>query len=202
MKSNLLNAMEIIKGLELTTDDFTINVLDVLEGLREYEVTDIPVFTDNEEYEEQQNVVEIEKNNVDNMISFLEDCYEYEETSCNNTYNWSAPINHDFYYHVYESKIDDKIYITMAVHILGDVRCNYTNEFLLQFDSIEEFYEILGNNSKYYTIEVDYGVEYYINVDLFNDGVMLNDDWFDTSDFTTIGELQKYLIIEYNKENN
>ena len=201
-KSNLLNAMEIIKGLELTADDFTINVMDILEALKDYEVTEIPVFTDDEEYEEQQNVVEIEKNNVDNMISFLEDCYEYEETYCNNTYNWSAPINRDFYYHIYQSKIYDTIYITMAVHVYGDVRCNYTNEFLLQFDSIEEFYEVLGNNSKYYTIEVDYGVEYYVNVDLFNDGTMVNDEWFDTSDFTTIEELQKHLEAEYNEENN
>ena len=202
MKSNLLNAMEIIKGLNLTADDFTIDVLDILEGLRNYEVTEIPLFTDNEEYEEQQNVIEIEKNNVGNIISFLEDCYEYEEIECNNTYNWSAPINRDFYYHIYQSKIDDTIYITMAVHIYGDVRCNYTNEFLLQFDSIGEFYEVIENSSKYYTVEVDYGIEYYVNVDLFNEGVTVNDDWFDTSDFTTIEELQKQLKAEYNKENN
>ena len=202
MKSNLLNAMEIIKGLELTTDDFTIDVMDILEGLRSYEVTEIPLFTDNEEYEEQQNVVKIEKNNVDNMISFLEDCYEYKETDCNNTYNWSAPINRDFYYHIYQSKIDDTIYITMAVHIYGDVRCNYTNEFLLQFDYIEEFYEVLGNSSKYYTVEVDYGVEYYVNVDLFDEGVTVNDDWFDASDFSTIEELQKQLEAEYKEKNN
>ena len=200
MKSNLLNAMEIIKGLNLTADDFTIDVLDILEGLRNYEVTEIPLFTDNEEYEEQQNVIEIEKNNVGNIISFLEDCYEYEEIECNNTYNWSAPINRDFYYHIYQSKIDDTIYITMAVHIYGDVRCNYTNEFLLQFDSIGEFYEVIENSSKYYTVEVDYGIEYYVNVDLFNEGVTVNDDWFDTSDFTTIEELQKQLKAEYNEE--
>ena len=202
MKSNLLNAMEIIKGLELTADDFTIDVMDILEGLRNYEVTEIPLFTDNEGYEEQQNVVEIEKNNVDNMIRFLEDCYEYEETECNNTYNWSAPINRDFYYHIYQSDINDTIYITMAVHVYGDIRCNYTNEFLLQFDYIEEFYEVLGNSSKYYTVEVDYGVEYYVDVDLLNEGVSVNGDWYDTSDFTTIEELQKQLEAEYNEGNN
>ena len=174
-KSNLLNAMEIIKGLELTTDDFTIDVMDILEALKDYEVTEIPVFTDDE---------------------------EYEETECNNTYNWSAPINRDFYYHIYQSKIDDTIYITMAVHIYGDVRCNYTNEFLLKFDYIEEFYEVLGNSSKYYTIEVDYGVEYYVDVDLLNEGVRVNGDWYDTSDFTTIEELQKQLEAEYNEEKN
>lgn len=200
MKSNLLNAMEIIKGLELTTDDFTINVLDVLEGLREYEVTDIPVFTDNEEYEEQQNVVEIEKNNVDNMISFLEDCFEYEETSCNNTYNWSAPINRDFYYHVYESKINDTIYITMAVHIYGDVRGNYTNEFLLQFNSIDEFFEVLSYSNKYYTVETSKAGIHDVSVDIFGEGTTVDYGWYDTSDINTIEELKERLEAEETEE--
>lgn len=200
MKSNLLNAMEIIKGLELTADDFTIDVLEVLENLKSYEVTNIPLFTDDEECEEIENVIEIEKNNVENIVSFLSDCYEYKETSCNNTYNWSAPINRDFYFHVYESKINDKIYITMAVHILGDVRCNYTNEFLLQFDYIEEFFEALSYSNKYYMIETSKTGINDVSVDIFNEGVTVNDDWYDTSDFSTIEELKEQLEAEETEE--
>ena len=200
MKSNLLNAMEIIKGLELTTDDFTIDVMDILEGLRSYEVTEIPLFTDNEEYEEQQNVVKIEKNNVDNMISFLEDCYEYKETDCNNTYNWSSPINRDFYYHIYESDINDTIYIVMAIHKYGDVRCNYTNEFLLQFDYIEEFYEVLTYSNKHYYIETENTVEYDVSIDILSEGVTVNDEWYDTSDLNTIEELKEKLEAEESEE--
>ena len=200
MKSNLLNAMEIIKGLEPTTDDFTINVLEVLENLKDYEVTDIPLFTDDEECEENQNVVEIEQNNVENMIDFLEDCYEYEEVDCNNTYNWSAPIDHDFYYHIYKSKINDTIYIRMAVHIYGDVRGNYTDEFLLQFDYIEEFYEVLTYSNKYYYIETENTVEYDVSIDLFDEGVTVNDEWYDTSDISTIEELKEKLEAEESEE--
>ena len=200
MKSNLLNAMEIIKGLELTADDFTIDVLEVLENLKSYEVTNIPLFTDNEEYKENENVIEIEKNNVENIISFLEDCYEYEETSCNNTYNWSSPVNRDFYFHVYESKENDTVYVTMAVHILGDVRCNYTNEFLLQFDYIEEFYEVLSYSNKYYYIETSETGIHDVSVDIFSDGTTVNGEWYDTSNFSTIEELKEQLEAEETEE--
>ena len=200
MKSNLLNAMEIIKGLELTADDFTIDVLEVLENLENYEVTNIPLFIYDEECEEQQNVIEIEKNNIENIIDFLVDCNEYEETSCNNTYNWSAPINRDFYYHIYESKINDTVYVTMAVHIYGDVRCNYTNEFLLQFDYIEEFYEVLGYSNKYYYVETSETGIHDISVDIFSDGTTVDYSWYDTSNFSTIEELKEQLEAEETEE--
>ena len=200
MKSNLLNAMEIIRGINREVDDFTINVLDILENLKDYEVTDIPLFTADEDFEENQNVVEIEKNNVENMIDFLTDCYGYEETDCNNTYNWSAPISHDFYYHIYESREFDGIYITMAVHKSGDVRCNYTDEFLLRFDYIEEFLEVLSYSNKYYYIETEKTVEYDISVDILSEGVVVNDCWYDTSDVSTIEELKKKLEEEEEEE--
>lgn len=202
MKSNLLNAMEIIKGLEPTTDDFTINVLEVLENLKSYEVTEIPVFTDEEmeELEENQNAIEIEQNNVEKIIDFLSDCYGYEEIDCNNTYNWSAPINHDFYYHIYKSSENDTIYIVMAIHKYGDVRCNYTNEFLLQFDNIDEFFEVLSYSNKYYYIETENTVEYDVNVDIFSEGVTVNDEWYDTYDITTIKELKEKLEAEETEE--
>ena len=200
MKSNLLNAMEIIKGLEPTTDDFTINVLDILENLKDYEVTEIPLYSDDEECEENQSLIDIEKNNVENMINFLEECYEYKEVDCNNTYNWSAPINHDFYYHIYESEMTDGIFITMAIHVYGDVRGNYTDEFLLQFDYIEEFLEILTYSNKYYYIETKNTVEYDVSIDLFDKGVTVNDEWYDTSDISTIEELKEKLEAEESEE--
>ena len=200
MKSNLLNAMEIIKGLEPTTDDFTINVLDILENLKDYEVTEIPLYSDDEECEENQSLIDIEKNNVENMINFLEECYEYEEIDCNKTYNWAAHINHDFYYHIYESKMTDGIFITMAVHVYGDVRGNYTDEFLLQFDYIEEFYEVLTYSNKYYYIETENTVEYDVSIDLFDEGVTVNDCWYDTSDISTIEELKEKLEAEETEE--
>ena len=200
MKSNLSNAMEIIKGLEPTTDDFTIDILEVLENLKDYEVTEIPLYSDDEECEENQSLIDIEQNNVENMINFLEECYEYEETDCNNTYNWASPINHDFYYHIYESKMTDGIFITMAVHVYGDVRGNYTDEFLLQFDYIEEFYEVLTYSNKYYYIETENTVEYDVSIDLFDEGVTVNDEWYDTSDISTIEELKEKLEAEETEE--
>ena len=202
MKSNLLNAMEIIKGINRGADDFTIDVLEILENLKDYEATDISVLTaeELEEGGENYNAIEIENNNVENIIDFLCDCYGYEEIDCNNTYNWSSPINHDFYYHIYKSNFTDGMFITMAVHKYGDVRCNYTNEFLLQFDYIEEFYDILSYSNKYYYIETENTVEYDIQVDIFNEGVTVNGEWYDTSDFTTIEELKEQLEAEETEE--
>ena len=202
MNSNLLNAMEIIRGINRGSDDFTIDILEVLENLESYEATEIPVFTDEEmeENEENQNLIDIEKNNVENMIDFLEEYYEYKEVGCNNTYNWSSPVNHDFYYHIYESDINDTIYIVMAIHKYGDVRCNYTNEFLLQFDYIEEFYEVLTYSNKHYYIETENTVEYDVSIDILSEGVTVNDEWYDTSDLNTIEELKEKLEAEESEE--
>lgn len=58
----------------------------------------------------------------------------------NNSYNWGANINHDINYNY--KKIGDKYYYLMSVHRFGDVRCNYSDEFIVVFDYENEMYEL------------------------------------------------------------
>lgn len=73
--------------------------------------------------------------------TYLEDYKGIDPDSgeSNNTYNWCAPVIHDIEYTTYDT--EDSYLIKASVHKDGDVRGNYTTEFLLEFDSKEDFYE-------------------------------------------------------------
>lgn len=128
--------------LPSAVDILTIDILDVLKALQEYEI-DI----EDEDY-----------------IDIL-DGYEY--TEANNSYNWLAPVSNHFDYVV--SNGLDGILVLFKVHRFGDVRGNYTDEVVLKFDNLYEFEEVLYDCIKYVPITVD-GVEYSVEVNIFNDG--------------------------------
>ena len=95
------------------------------------------------------------------------------EGKIDNTYNWSAPVSNDFYFHIYKNLRDDNLIIKIAIHRYGDVRCNYTDEFCIIVDSEEEFYGILCESDIFNTIEID-GKNYYIDVRMFSDAFEVN----------------------------
>lgn len=58
------------------------------------------------------------------------------EISCNNTYNWSAPLTNDLDFRVY--KVEHKMFIQVNVQSgYGDVRGGYMIGFLYEFDICE-----------------------------------------------------------------
>ena len=61
------------------------------------------------------------------------------------------------------------------VHRLGDVRGNYNETIVLQFDNDYEFLEILSECNKYNNVEID-GNNYNVNVNIFSDGFEVFDD--------------------------
>lgn len=138
----------------LETDDFTINIIDVLEALEPYEIT--------------ESIDELtESGSIYNNCDYKSD----------NSYNWSAPINHDFDFKVYdnENTVCDVCYIEFKVHRFGDVRGNYTESVVLEFENNYEFYEALSECNKYNTIEID-GNNYSVDVNIFSDGFEIFDD--------------------------
>lgn len=138
----------------LKTDDFTINIIDVLKALEPYEI--------NESIED-----------------LTESGYIYNDCdyNANNSYNWLAPVNHHFDFMIYNNNntVNDCCYIEFKVHRFGDVRGNYTDNIVLEFMNDCEFLEVLSECNKYSTIEID-GINYNIDVNIFSDTFEVYDD--------------------------
>ena len=145
---------------------YTIDIIDILKTLENYEA---PEIIDYWTYEE-ENGKEIEvlhEITIDEYLELLEeDGYLIAEES-NNTYNWSAPVSNDFYYHVYKNLRDDNLIIKFAIHKYGDVRGNYTDEFCIIVDNKEEFYEAVCENDYFNVVEIN-EKKYYIYISFAN----------------------------------
>ena len=140
-------------------NDATISIIDILENLKSYELETFEIY--NYCNEEEDEIIEVDAD------EFLE-IEEYEEIKNNNSYNWNAPISNDFNYRIYKSSLYEGIIVEFKVHRYGDVRCNYTEEIYLQFNDEYEFYEVLAENNKYFTIEKNDKI-YQIEIDIFSD---------------------------------
>lgn len=82
-----------------------------------------------------------------------------------NTYNWNANIDHHI--DVAELEINGYTYMAIMVHRYGDVRANYTDRFLVRFDSEDEIF-YLESRMQYkniadgkYTCDIDIFSEMY-----------------------------------------
>ena len=141
------------------TNDTIISIIDILENLKSYEIETFEIY--NYCNEEEDDIIEID------VDEFLE-AREYEEIKSDNSYNWLAPISNHFNYRIYKSSLYEGIIVEFKVHRFGDVRCNYTEETYLQFDDEYEFYEVLEESSKYFTIEKNDKI-YQIEINIFSD---------------------------------
>lgn len=138
----------------LETDDFTINIIDILEALEPYEITE----------------------GIDELTEggYIYNDWDYRG---DNSYNWTAPVNHHFDFCIYDNKntAGNVCYVEFRVHRFGDIRGNYTETVVLQFDNDYEFLETLSECNKYNTIEID-GNNYNIDINIFSDGFEVFDD--------------------------
>ena len=153
----------------LTSDygKYIIDTIDILKNLEDYEAPEIVDYWTFEE-EDGEDIEVLEEITCEEYLDILDDNGFLVEKNSGNTYNWSAPVSNDFYYHIYENLRDDNLIIKIAIHRYGDARCNYTDEFCIIVDSEEEFFDILCESDKFNTIEID-EKKYYIDIRLFND---------------------------------
>ena len=153
----------------LTSDygKYTIDTIDILKNLEDYEA---PEFIDYWTFEEEdgEDIEVLEEITCEEYLDILDDNGLLVEKNSGNTYNWSAPVSNDFYYHIYKNLRDDNLIIKIAIHRYGDARCNYTDEFCIIVDSEEEFFDILCESDTFNTVEID-EKKYYIDIRLFND---------------------------------
>ena len=153
---------------------YTIDIIDVLNHLEDYEIPEIVDYWDFEEDEDGEEEEVLHEISAKEYLELLDSQEMLVEETSNNTYNWSAPISNNFYYHVYKNLRDDNLIIEMAIHRYGDARCNYTDEFCIVVDSEEEFFDILCESDIFNTIEID-GKEYYVDIRMFSDVFEVSD---------------------------
>ena len=182
-----------IDNINIEYNDLTIDVLEVFENLKDYEITEYCDYNpDTDEYED------VEFNNADEFISYMEDMYGIEELSSDNSYNWSSPISNNFYIHEYYNRELNEYYYVIAIHKYGDVRGNYTNEFILKFDNNYDLFELLAESNKYYTLEDKDGNELEFELNIFNEGLTYECEYeyngLDLVSYDTIEDLQKDIL--------
>ena len=153
----------------LTSDygKYTIDTIDILNNLEDYEIPEIVDYWTFEE-EDGEDIEVLEEITCEEYLDILDDNGFLVEKNSGNTYNWSAPISNDFYYYIYENLRDDNLIIKIAIHRYGDARYNYADEFCIIVDSEEEFFDILCESDTFNTVEID-EKKYYIDIRLFND---------------------------------
>lgn len=154
---------------------YIIDTIDILNNLEEYEAPEIIDYWTIEEDEEGEEEEILNEITFEEYLEILETEGCLVEKNSDNTYNWSAPISNDFYYHIYKNLRDDSLIIEIAVHRYGDVRGNYTEEFCIIVDSEEEFFDILCESDIFNTIEID-GKKYYIDTRIFDDTFEVRDN--------------------------
>ena len=144
----------------------TVDVIPILEELKGWE-SDMLI----ERYDEDEDeYTEEDAENIDEYLEYLEeigelsDLYDYKG---DNSYNWASPLSNHIDIRVYKG-VSGREYTELKVHRFGDVRGNYTETTLLEFDSDFTFYEILLEGSKSVDVEVE-GVEYSVTVEATSD---------------------------------
>lgn len=163
--------------LPTAVDDFTIDIIDVLNDLQEYEIEldDYTVY--DKDSENNISLFDIICDNycngevdADLIIDELENSgyLTTYNSKCDNSYNWCAPITNNFAFEIYKDLCGNGVYVRFMVHRFGDVRCNYTDAAVYYFNDEYEFLEILTNNNKDVDVDIE-GVTYSININIFND---------------------------------
>ena len=96
----------------------------------------------------------------------------YEQIQADNSYNWNAPLTHHFYIGIYRNIANT--FLVISWHISGDIRGNYTEEFVYLCESrdcaywLSEIWEELESARKWVFIpETKWGA--YIDLNPFSE---------------------------------
>ena len=187
---NMMKEMEALKGanvrifgqpvtLPVDTDKTTVDIIDILKNLEEYELIELYDYRyDNETEEDEEINILADCENSDDIISVLVD-YGYINDDCDykgdNSYNWMGNVSHDFDIKIYNNAIDGGVFVEFKAHRFGDVRGNYTESVILQFDDECTFLECIGECDRYESIEVDEKI-YNYTVSALSDTYKVTDE--------------------------
>lgn len=190
-------------------NEIIVDTVEVLEELEHYEV-DVQEYEhkyDDERYQEWIDEGEvgdepalIKFDSVDEVISHLDDIkdIDWDEYDGGNSYNNGGYFSHELDWKIYENQSTGGILVEIKAHRYGDVRGNYTESALLEFDDVYEFDDIMYQ-AVYQDVEVD-GRIYSVGVSGMNDEVSLYDVENDEDFGVTYGDMQD--VIEAIREGN
>lgn len=156
-------------------NEITIDILDVIEVLKPYEVDIIEVVKPCEHCDGENEECEycygegyiVEDMNASEAIEYMEcELGDLTEINHDNSYNWSAPISNNFDFRTLKDSNNDKIYVEFKVHRYGDVRCNYTETAILEFNYQDEFLQVISECNKYLNVD-----GYECNIEIFQYGI-------------------------------
>lgn len=134
-------------------DPLLIDTADVLKELQDNEVVDYIAY--DPETEEDINFEDLTS-----YMDYIEDVHGFEEVLSSNTFNGSAPVSNHMDFTVFKFEdgfMGDKTFVELKTQLgYGDVRGNYTDTALLEFESEDDFYEkFLEAGSKETKLELD-----------------------------------------------
>jgi hypothetical protein len=97
-----------------------------------------------------------------------------EDGKGDNTYNWLSPMTHTINFTEYP--FGDELYVSFAIHRGGDVRGNYTTEFLMKFADKYDFYEAFDDacRENCYRELKHNGKTYYITPQFWSENVSIS----------------------------
>lgn len=174
------------KGIMGEPNLYEIDVIDVLESLRSFEVDGlITIYNAELDYCEDEYTEDAEE-----YLGYLESVYGIKELHGTNTYNWMANISNHINYNIYDCG-NGKTYVELRVHRYGDIRCNYTETCLLEFDDEYEFNECLYECNKYVSVTID-NKEYGLDISFFSEGIEV----YDIENDMEVGTLYNYYDTE------
>ena len=161
---------------------------DMMKDIKELRGKEVSIFgqptqLDNEVNELLVDIVEIvekfEEYESDLSIDQLDEFHEMgmlKEFQTGNSYNWAGNVSNNFNYYIYEYVETGKILVDFKVHRYGDVRGNYTNSVVLEFDDEYEFLEILSSEGrKTVHLNID-DTEYMAEVSATHDMIEIDND--------------------------
>lgn len=113
--------------------NFCLDTIELLKGLKDYEEEIPKVMYDSASPDDWSNGID------EYLMTFKG--INYDDGQSDNTYNWSACLTHDLEMTAYDT--EEGYFLKASAHRAGDVRGNYTTEFLLKFNSREDYYEAI-----------------------------------------------------------
>ena len=137
------------------------DVLPLLEELKEYEI------------------------NVSD--EYMEKFIENKKQKGFNTYNNGACISNDFLMRYIES--NDCCIILFAIHLYGDIRGGYSDNFVCKFDDIMEFYELQSIEQMKMFTDNETQIEYEVNINILQ-------ECYSVYNYTTGDEVGSFYEVE------
>lgn len=130
----------------------------ILNALKDYEIG----------ITEETNKIIEEKNNGYYYFNYYDETSYYDELveegqakflGGDNTYNHSGNVQNDFNWSTYELLEDNKYIVVVSFHLGGDIRGNYTDNIVLQFDYDTGFEDLIQS------VSYEYGLTFELEVD-------------------------------------